>query len=217
MDSTAYRPSSTATNASVAQRRLGGDGASHCYVSLRLDTAVSRSRSRAPPQSDRDRGNRMSYRTCRRGQPRLHLRAGDRKEYGAQPGHRTEGSGRLSARASRCGDPHLHTHVIVPNRQARADGLPVSIDGTSLYHEAKAAGVIYQATLRRELHWSLGFELGPARGWPSWRGWTARRSPRGRGAPSVAGLGRAPPNPAGRALSAAQLAAAQKATRPTRV
>ena len=50
---------------------------------------------------------------------------------------------------SRCGDPHLHTHVIVPNRQARADGVMVSIDGTSLYHEAKAAGVIYQATLPR--------------------------------------------------------------------
>ena len=33
---------------------------------------------------------------------------------------------------SRCGDPHLHTHVIVPNRQARADGVMVSIDGTSL-------------------------------------------------------------------------------------
>ena len=45
---------------------------------------------------------------------------------------------------SRCGDPHLHTHVIVPNRQARADGQLVSIDGTSLYHEARAAGVIYQ-------------------------------------------------------------------------
>ena len=56
---------------------------------------------------------------------------------------------------SRCGDPHLHTHVIVPNRQARADGQLVSIDGTSLYHEAKAAGVIYQATLRRELHRAL--------------------------------------------------------------
>ena len=41
---------------------------------------------------------------------------------------------------SRCGDPHLHTHVIVPNRQARADGQMVSIDGTSLYHEARAAG-----------------------------------------------------------------------------
>jgi conjugative relaxase-like TrwC/TraI family protein len=59
---------------------------------------------------------------------------------------------------SRCGDPHLHTHVVVPNRQARADGQLVSIDGTSLYHEAKAAGVIYQATLRRELHQSLGLE-----------------------------------------------------------
>jgi len=37
----------------------------------------------------------------------------------------------------------------------------VSIDGTSLYHEAKAAGVIYQATLRRELHQSLGLEWAP--------------------------------------------------------
>jgi hypothetical protein len=55
-------------------------------------------------------------------------------------------------------DPHLHTHVIVPNRQARADGHLVAIDGTSVYHEAKAAGVIYQATLRRELHRLLGFE-----------------------------------------------------------
>ncbi|MDT5072234.1 MAG: hypothetical protein QOH82_1554, partial [Mycobacterium sp.] len=62
---------------------------------------------------------------------------------------------------SRCGDPHLHTHVIVPNRQARADGELVSIDGTSLFHEAKAAGVIYQATLRRELHRSLGIEWAP--------------------------------------------------------
>src|ERR1700739_3527807 len=33
---------------------------------------------------------------------------------------------------SRCGDPHLHTHVIVPNRQARADGTLVSIDSKSL-------------------------------------------------------------------------------------
>lgn len=57
---------------------------------------------------------------------------------------------------SRAGDPHLHTHVIVANRQAYEDGRLVSIDGTSLYHEAKAAGVIYQATLRRELHQSLG-------------------------------------------------------------
>jgi conjugative relaxase-like TrwC/TraI family protein len=63
---------------------------------------------------------------------------------------------------SRAGDPHLHTHVIVPNRQARADGKLVSLDGTSLYHDARAAGVIYQATLRRELHQLLGIEWGPA-------------------------------------------------------
>ena len=59
---------------------------------------------------------------------------------------------------SRCGDPHLHTHVILPNRQVRADGRLVSIDSKSLYHEAKAAGIIYQATLRHELHAERGFE-----------------------------------------------------------
>ena len=62
---------------------------------------------------------------------------------------------------SRAGDPHLHTHVIVPNRQPRADGTLVSIDGTSLYHEARAAGMIYQATLRRELNGSIGLEWAP--------------------------------------------------------
>ena len=59
---------------------------------------------------------------------------------------------------SRCGDPHLHTHVIVPNRQARADGVLVSLDSKSLFHEAKAAGVIYQAVLRHELHAERGVE-----------------------------------------------------------
>ena len=58
---------------------------------------------------------------------------------------------------SREGDPHLHVHLIVPNRQARADGKLVTIDSKSLHHEAKAAGMIYQATLRRELA-RYGFE-----------------------------------------------------------
>jgi conjugative relaxase-like TrwC/TraI family protein len=62
---------------------------------------------------------------------------------------------------SRCGDPHLHTHVIVPNRQARADGTLVSVDSKSLFHEAKAAGIVYQATLRHELHAELGVEWSP--------------------------------------------------------
>ena len=57
---------------------------------------------------------------------------------------------------SRAGDPHLHTHVLVPNKQARADGVLVAIDSDSLWHEARAAGIIYQATLRAELHAALG-------------------------------------------------------------
>jgi conjugative relaxase-like TrwC/TraI family protein len=59
---------------------------------------------------------------------------------------------------SRCGDPHLHTHVILPNRQAREDGKLVSIDSKSLHHEAKAAGIVYQAVLRHELHAERQFE-----------------------------------------------------------
>lgn len=62
---------------------------------------------------------------------------------------------------SRAGDPHLHTHVLLPNRQARSDGTLVSVDSKSLHHEAKAAGIVYQVTLRHETHQSLGLEWGP--------------------------------------------------------
>jgi conjugative relaxase-like TrwC/TraI family protein len=121
---------------------------------------------------------------------------------------------------SRCGDPHLHTHVIVPNRQARADGQLVSIDGTSLYHEAKAAGVIYQATLRRELHQSMGFEwdpVDPSSGMAELAGvtresitaWSRRSSQLREWAAHHLDSVEGP-------LSAAQLAAAQKATRPAK-
>lgn len=122
---------------------------------------------------------------------------------------------------SRAGDPHLHTHVIVPNRQARHDGQLVSIDGTSLYHEARAAGVIYQATLRRELHRLLGVEWAvadPATGMAEVAGITretitawSRRSTQLRewaaGNMAVADA---------RHFSPGQLAAAQKATRPAK-
>ena len=159
----------------------------------------------------------MQYLAAHAGYTRVHNPITERKDLVRLPGlvavayqHET----------SRCGDPHLHTHVIVPNRQARSDGVLVSIDGTSLYHEAKAAGVIYQATLRRELHRSLGFEWAPvdphtgmaelggvdrasitawSRRSSQLREWTARHL-RVQDAP----------------LSAAQLAAAQKATRPTK-
>ena len=121
---------------------------------------------------------------------------------------------------SRCGDPHLHTHVIVPNRQARADGKIVSIDGTSLYHEARAAGVIYQATLRRELHHSMGFEwapVDPSSGMAELAGvdrdtitaWSRRSTQLREWASHNLQVVDAP-------FSAAQLAAAQKATRPAK-
>jgi conjugative relaxase-like TrwC/TraI family protein len=121
---------------------------------------------------------------------------------------------------SRCGDPHLHTHVIVPNRQARADGALVSIDGTSLYHEARAAGVIYQATLRRELHRSLGVEwapVDPATGMGEIAGieresitaWSQRSSQLREWAAHHLDSVEGP-------LTAAQLAVAQKATRPAK-
>ncbi|NTY62355.1 MobF family relaxase [Mycolicibacterium sphagni] len=122
---------------------------------------------------------------------------------------------------SRCGDPHLHTHVIVPNRQARADGRLVSLDGTSLFHEAKAAGVIYQATLRRELQHSLGFEweqVDPGTGMAELAGmsretitaWSRRSSQLRDWAAGHLEVGE------DGAWSAAQLGTAQKATRPTK-
>jgi len=61
---------------------------------------------------------------------------------------------------SRAGDPHLHAHVIVPNKQARVDGKLAAVDTDSLWHESKAGGVIYQATMRRQLTQSIGAEWG---------------------------------------------------------
>ena len=85
-----------------------------------------------------------------------YLAAACRLHPGAQPGHRGEGSGaparfggdRLSARdvAVRGPAPAHPCHRAQPAGPRRR--ALVSIDGTSLYHEAQAAGVIYQATLR---------------------------------------------------------------------
>jgi conjugative relaxase-like TrwC/TraI family protein len=121
---------------------------------------------------------------------------------------------------SRCGDPHLHTHVIVPNRQARAAGALVSIDSKSLFHEAKAAGVIYQATLRHELHTELGLEWVPVDPFTGMaeiaavpkediKAWSRRASRLREWARNNLTL-------VDDAPSAQQLAAAQKATRPAK-
>lgn len=63
-------------------------------------------------------------------------------------------------RTSRAGDPHVHSHVLLANRQLCADGKARSLDGVSLYHEARAAGMLYQAALREELTRHLGVKWG---------------------------------------------------------
>jgi conjugative relaxase-like TrwC/TraI family protein len=159
----------------------------------------------------------MEYLTAHAGYTRIHNARTGEKDLVRLPG--------LAAIAyqhetSRCGDPHLHTHVIVPNRQVRADGVMVSIDGTSLYHEARAAGVIYQAALRRELHQSLGLEwapVDPSTGMAEVAGvdrdtiiaWSRRSTQLREWADHNLAVIDQP-------LTAAQLAAAQKATRPVK-
>lgn len=159
----------------------------------------------------------MEYLAAHAGYTRVHNAATGEKDLVRLPGlvaiayqHET----------SRAGDPHLHTHVIMPNRQARHDGQLVSLDGTSLYHEARAAGVIYQATLRRELHRSLGVEWNtpdPAIGMAEVAGvtpetiaaWSQRSTQLREWAAGHLAVADGP-------LSAGQLAAAQKATRPAK-
>ena len=63
-------------------------------------------------------------------------------------------------RTSRAGDPHVHSHVLLANKQLCADGTWRTLDGVSLYHEARAAGRVYQATVREILSRKLGVEFG---------------------------------------------------------
>ena len=69
-------------------------------------------------------------------------------------------------RTSRAGDPQLHTHALVPNKLRCADGVWRTIDGHEVFHHKKAAGVLYQAALRAELHSRLGvvFDVPTAHG-----------------------------------------------------
>ena len=71
-------------------------------------------------------------------------------------------------RSSRAGDPALHTHVLVSNlTRARSDGRWLSLASprrrSPLFHQAKAAGYVYQAVLRAAITRELGLEFGPIR------------------------------------------------------
>ena len=98
----------------------------------------------------------------------------------------------------------------------------MSLDGTSLIHEARAAGMIYQATLRRELHSSVGIEwapVDPSTGMADIAGITSKMirawSKRSTQLREWAANNLTVVDP-GKGLSQGQLAAAQKATRPAK-
>jgi len=57
---------------------------------------------------------------------------------------------------SRALDPHLHSHVVVANLAHGVDGRWSAIDGRGLHAHARAAGALYEAHLRHELHGRLG-------------------------------------------------------------
>lgn len=64
-------------------------------------------------------------------------------------------------RASRAGDPLLHTHVVAGNLTLGPDGRWTALDARHLYRQAKTAGFLYQAELRREITERLGLTWGP--------------------------------------------------------
>ena len=87
---------------------------------------------------------------------------------------------------SRCGDSHLHTHVIVPNRQARADGNSCQSTARRCITKPRlpASSIRPPCAANCTNPWdSSGRRWTPRPGWPSWPAWTATPSPPGRGAP----------------------------------
>lgn len=58
-------------------------------------------------------------------------------------------------------DPHMHIHALLPGKIARADGRLVAPDSQSLYHESKAAGMIFQKAMRDRATAMVGAVWGP--------------------------------------------------------
>src|SRR5439155_5677546 len=62
---------------------------------------------------------------------------------------------------SRAGDPQLHSHVLLANKVLCGDGRWRSLDGREQFVFQKAAGMLYNATLRVELSARLGVAWEP--------------------------------------------------------
>jgi len=98
----------------------------------------------------------------RRGTNNRHAKVPDVEMWGTR---RLPGAGFVAAqfrhRTSRAGDPQLHWHVLVANTTQGPDRRWSALDGTGLYRSKRAAGVMFQAALRRELTERLGVEWTP--------------------------------------------------------
>lgn len=62
---------------------------------------------------------------------------------------------------SRAADPQVHTHLVIANMAEGADGRFTALHGTALFEHRRAAGYLYQAVLRHELHSRLGVGFDP--------------------------------------------------------
>jgi conjugative relaxase-like TrwC/TraI family protein len=90
------------------------------------------------------------------------VRRGGRDGYGL----RTDRAGGLTGAAfthitSWAGDPQVHTHVVIANLAQGPDGRYTALHGTPLFEHRRAAGYLYQAVLRHELHQRLGVGFEP--------------------------------------------------------
>ncbi|HWE70010.1 MAG TPA: MobF family relaxase [Acidimicrobiales bacterium] len=65
-------------------------------------------------------------------------------------------AGGFRHRTSRALDPHLHTHLVAANMAQGLDGRWSAADGRRVFAHLRAAGAVYQATLRLELAQRLG-------------------------------------------------------------
>ena len=72
------------------------------------------------------------------------------------PRHLGLGGGRLPAPNLTAGEPQLHTHVLVANLVHADDGRWSSLYSSLLYYQGRAAGFVYQASLRAGLVRRLG-------------------------------------------------------------
>jgi len=62
---------------------------------------------------------------------------------------------------SRAADPQVHTHLVIANLAEGSDGRFTALHGTALFEHRRAAGYVYQAVLRHELHRRLGVGFDP--------------------------------------------------------